>query len=75
MSMSVRLIVPGVNTCPFSRPQQCPHCHSLILHIHQKVTKQAMDPQIHRVQALGHKCRSVTTSSATEELGVEEKMA
>lgn len=54
--MRVRLVAPQVKACPSSRPRECPHCHSSILHIHQRVSKQLIDTKFQKVKALRYKC-------------------
>jgi len=72
--MRVRLVAPQVKARPSSRPQECPHCHSPILHIHQRVNKQLIDTKFQKVKALRYKCAECDRTFRCYPEGVGRKL-
>ena len=71
--MSIRLIVPQVKACPSSRPEGCPRCHSQALHIHQRVVKRTIDPQVEEVEAHRYRCTRCEATFRHYPQGVSRK--
>ncbi len=54
--MKIRLIIPPVNAHPTTRPRECRHCQSPILHRHAVVTKPIKDQRLRQAVAIRYKC-------------------
>ena len=52
----VRFTLPQVKDYPDSRPSACPHCGSVILNRHGKVTKRVTDLYLSEVTVMRYRC-------------------
>ena len=52
----VRFTLPQVKDYPDSRPSACPHCRSVFLNRHGKVTKRVTDLYISEVSVIRYRC-------------------
>ena len=52
----VRFTLPQVKDYPDSRPSACPHCGSVILNRHGKVTKRVADLYLSEVTVIRYRC-------------------
>jgi transposase-like protein len=71
--MRIRLILPDVKTYASSGPGECPYCHGHILHIHQRVSRRVIDPQVDQVQVVRWKCTECGRSFRHYPEGVSRK--
>ena len=67
----VRANLPRVNTCPRTRPSQCPRCDGGVLHRHGEVDKRVKDIYVSEVVAIRYRCADCGRSFTHYPQGVD----